>query len=275
MRSLSDDVSSVNHQKQRVGYDQLLHQQHHEFSHPSSMLTTHTTSFSQSPSFLADLLSMPSPASTISWNSTDLDPFSRWVASHDFSSSSTSSTINHGCLLSRRQPQSQQGTHWESSPQHPPWLPQQGGESRHVYVDTLQEIVSNSPASWNQQLAVSSTAAVDLTKTSHSASRSSSRHTPLGSPSPTSWTSPTHLNSASSTIPSTPNSPLISGSFSIAAVEEDQSHHGTGSSSVGPSVLLPHPAVGHSGSTSDKRKSPDQAANESCDEIQSLDCNMP
>lgn len=128
---------------------------------------------------------------------------------------------------------------WDSLPEYPPWLPNA--------QDSLPELLT-SP--WNQ---------TENKLNSHSMS-------PV-------TRSPSRLNSATSTLPSTPNSSMSSGSFSDAgAAEEDQSHF-----SGRPALLQqPQPVAGPSGSSSGaKRKTPDGNFDESCDEIQSLDSKKP
>lgn len=125
-------------------------------------------------------------------------------------------------LQGRAQHHQQPDAFWDSLPECPPWLPSA--------QDSLPELL-NSP--WNQ-------------------TQEKTRSLP-SSP------DAARLNSAASTLPSTPNSSMSSGSFSNT--EEDQSHHG---STSGRPALQP--------TAGSKRKAPD---GESCDEIQSLDSKKP
>lgn len=272
MRSLGEDVYSQDYLNRHHAHEQVLHLQQNEFSSPQPMFPTPTTSFSQSPSFLTELLSLPSPVTTSCWNTTVSDPFLQSAVPREMLSSIATDTINRSLVMPHSQPQSQLEALWDSLPEHSSWFAEQGGEPRHLYVDSLQELLSSTSAPWNQQHAVSSTAPVGVGKTSHSSGRSSVMQSPLGSPSLSSRASPARLNSAASTIPSTPNSSMSSDSFSVAAAEEDETHHGTGSSSGRPLLQRPQSVTGPSGSTSAKRKSQDRVVNDNCDEIQSLDC---
>ncbi|KAG0584540.1 hypothetical protein KC19_3G216700 [Ceratodon purpureus] len=258
MRSLSEDVSTTSqNQNQRHGYEQTL--QLHEFTPPATMTFPPPRDFSSSfsqpaqPSFLTELLSMPSPSA--GWNSTVPDgPILHSATPRDFQSN----TINHGYSAPQRP---QESTFWDTLPEYPSWFPQEAGPES-MYIDGLQELLTT-PTPWNE---VMTTAPME--KASHSSERSSL----VGSPTSRSSPSPARLNSAASTLPGTPNSSMSSESFSDTAAEEDHSHHGVNSR-----PLLQHAqlAAGPSGSSSAKRKSPDRALDESCDEIQSLDLKKP
>lgn len=258
MRSLSEDVSTTSpSQNQRVhGYEQTL--QHHEFTLPATMTfpppRDFSSSFSQAqPSFLTELLSMPSPS--VGWSSALPDrPILHSATPRDFQSN----TINHGYSAPQRL---QEATFWDPLPEYPSWFPQEACPEN-MYIDGLQELLTT-PAPWNQ---VTTTAPVE--KGSHSSGRSSL----MGSPTSRSSPSPARLNSAASTLPGTPNSSMSSESFSDTAAEEDHSHHGVNSR---PLLQQSQPAAGPSGSSTAKRKSPDRALDESCDEIQSLDSKKP
>lgn len=277
MRSLSEEVNSQNQsQNPQVG-----HEVQQNFLQPSTVFPGQrdfSVSFSQSqPSFLLELLSMSSPA--VGWNGCALpDPALYSAASREFKSS----TGNTGFATSSIQAQSQQDGLWTSEPDYPPWFSQESVESRHVnmYVDRLQDLLST-PASWEQLQVVSSSPAftIDMTmgapteKTSHSSGVTAVMHSPRASPGVMgSPSTSTPLNSAASTLPSTPNSSMSYGSFSDAAAEEGHSHHGIGGSiSRPPSLQQPQPVAGPSGRSSTKRKTLDCGMEESCDEIQSHD----
>lgn len=263
MRSLSEDVTNTqtHHQQGQLhGFEQQ--QQLHEFGSSQQFQQQQQQSlspgefssaslFSQSqPSFLLELLSMPAP-SLGGWNSSSLLPDLGPILS-------STSSLNLHSFGSQRQPE----VFWDSLPDYPPlFLPTQ---------DSLPELLSSSEP-WST-VAPAAPAPESKQLTSHSSGVTSSAVT--RSPS-----SPARLNSAASTLPSTPNSSLSSGSFSDAAgAEEDHQSHGHGGSSTSGRPLLQHPqpVAGPSGSSSaHKRKTPDGNVDESCDEIQSLDSKKP
>ncbi|KAG0554585.1 hypothetical protein KC19_12G102400 [Ceratodon purpureus] len=262
MRSLSEDMSSqVTSQNQSQ-----LHQQEYFMSQPTTPALQRDFSSSQSqPSFLLELLSMPAP--TGAWN---LNPGN--VVFPDAASILHSNTpMNlHGFPGTQPSQQRAQEIFWDALPDYPSWFPAQ---------DSLPELLIP-PTAWNDIPAVSTTTTVAPNpKTStHSSGISSGMHSPLASPvmGSTSPSSPARLNSAASTLPSTPNSSMSSGSVSDAAAGEDHSHHhgGDRSSSARPSSQQqPQAAPGPSGSSTAKRKAPE--ANVDDDEIQSLDSKKP
>lgn len=251
MRSLSEDMSpqatSQNH-----------HHNHHYdyFMSTSAVQRDYSSSFSRSqPSFLLELLSMPVPAA--GWNPNAVLPDAAPILH---------STSNlHGFpgtdVTQPSQQRPQEASFWDALPECPSWFPVNDG---------LQELLT--PAAWTDPTAVSAitTAALAAPKPSIS-SGISSLHSPLASPAMRSPSPPACLNSAASTLPSTPNSSTSSGSVSdSAAAEEDHSR----SSSARPSSLQQaQPAPGPSDSSSAKRKIPEQNFDD--DEIQSLDSKKP
>lgn len=261
MRSLSEDVSmNPQSQNQRHGYE--LPVPHHEFTLPAMTFPPPRdfSPFSQAaqPSFLTELLSMPSPS--VGWNSAlpDGGPILHSATPREFP---TTIGINHGYSAPQRL---QEAVFWDTLPEYPSWFPQEGCPES-MYIDNLQELMST-PVPWNQAGDQATMTLVE--RGSHSSGRSSA----MGSPTSRSSPSPAHLNSAASTLPGTPNSSMSSESFSDAAAEEDHFHHGVSS---WPLLQQAQPAAAPSGSSSAKRKTPDRALDESCDEIQSLDCKKP
>jgi hypothetical protein len=180
MRSLSEDVSTnAQSQNQRPG------------TLPLPAPRDFSSSFSQAqPSFLTELLSMPSPS--VGWSSALSDgPILPLVDFH---------SVDQGYSAPQRP---QEATFWDTLPEYPAsWFAQEG-----PCIDGLQELLTT-PAPWT-------TAPVE--RGSHSSSV-------MGSPTSP---SPARLNSAA--LPDTPNSSMSSESFSDAAAEEDHSHHGVSS----------------------------------------------
>jgi hypothetical protein len=231
MRSLSEDMSS---QGQSQGHQQ-------------DWFVAQAPGFSQAqPSFLLELLSMPAPGTSAGWSANP-----NVVGVPDAAPGLHSGVNLHG--FPGTQQQRAQEVLWDALPDFPSWFPAQDG---------LQELGLPAPGAWNDHPAVSTT----MTKTSTHSSGVSSVPSPVN-PRSTSPSSPARLNSAASTLPSTPNSSLSSGSVSDAAAEEDHSHHDR-ASSARPAPSQPQAAPGPSGSSTAKRKTPDRTLDD--DEIQSL-----
>lgn len=239
MRSLSEDVNSQT-QSSHTQWHHGYEQLHHEFGalqQPSGVFPSRQE-FSSLTTF-----SQSQPSFLLELLSMPA-PTMGWNPLADVAHATSGLNLHSFPSAQRQQPDA----FWDSLPEYPPWFPAQDG---------LPELLT-SPALWNQ-------------------TEKGNSHSPLASPAARSPSSPAHLNSAASTLPSTPNSSMSSGSFSDAgAVEEDQSHQGGVSSSGRPLLQLPQPIAGPSGSsTGAKRKAPDGNLDESCDEIQSLDSKKP